>query len=199
MNMKPLVRLLYLNIPLMLLCGCTLSDDPGLSFTVLTIALWASDPDLNQSLLLWLVSSRGSWPVMSVGNVVYYWYPYLSVTLTGLYTAPQMIYNGWNPLSQAFTFPPLSCSSIFFYKSFLKTFDFHGNRAWNLGTAFTLNTTTFWLCTSKKKCMYSIWLSGLESPQSTTSASHDFVFNFWCCQKLPAPFVPLRVGWDCHL
>lgn len=91
--------------------------------------------------------------------------------------------------------------SIFFYnfKSFLKTFDFHGNRAWNLGTAFTLNTTTFWLCTSKKKCMYSIWLSGLESPQSTTSASHDFVFNFWCCQKLPAPFVPLRVGWDCHL
>lgn len=30
-KIKPFVRLLYLNIPLVLLCECTLSDDPGLS------------------------------------------------------------------------------------------------------------------------------------------------------------------------
>lgn len=29
-------------------------------------------PGLNRSLLLWLVSSRGSWPVVSVDNMVYY-------------------------------------------------------------------------------------------------------------------------------
>ena len=31
MKVKQLIRLRYLNIPLVMLCGCTSSDDPGLS------------------------------------------------------------------------------------------------------------------------------------------------------------------------
>lgn len=91
--------------------------------------------------------------------------------------------------------------SIFFYnfKSFLKTFDFHGNRAWNLGTAFTFNTTTFWLCTSKKKCMYLYICVQYLAERPGESTKHNFCFSWFCFQflmlpKASCPFCPTQSG-----
>lgn len=73
-------------------------------------ALRASNPGLNKLIPLarltkghmsTLVTAPVPWSIMSIGNIVFYWYPllfqHLGITLTGVCAPPLIIYNGWNP------------------------------------------------------------------------------------------------------
>lgn len=86
------------------------------------------------------------WPVVSVGHMVYHLlFQDLGIAPTGLCAPPQMVCDGWDPISSAFTFLLLAAADNFFDTPFATC---QGSNWWHFSGLETLISFTMCGCLS---------------------------------------------------